>query len=49
MATRLLETTEMKLDEMAVLLGYSDTASFTRAFRRWFNRSPGDYRKTPQA
>lgn len=46
LAVRLLEGTEMKLDEMAVQLGYSDTASFTRAFRRWFDRAPGEYRKS---
>lgn len=25
--------------------GCGDTASFTRAFRRWLGRSPGEYRK----
>jgi len=46
LAIQLLESTEMKLDEMALQLGYSDTASFTRAFRRWFDRAPGEYRKS---
>ncbi|MCC2655254.1 MAG: AraC family transcriptional regulator [Panacagrimonas sp.] len=36
----------MKLDEMALQLGYGDTASFTRAFRRWFDCAPGEYRKS---
>lgn len=44
-ALQLLEGTEMKIDEIALQLGYGDTASFTRAFRRWFGRAPGEYRK----
>lgn len=45
MAIVLLESTAMKLDEMALHLGYTDTASFTRAFKRWFDQSPGEFRK----
>ncbi|HUP92500.1 MAG TPA: AraC family transcriptional regulator [Solimonas sp.] len=44
LATQLLEMTDMKLDEMATQTGYSDTASFTRAFRRWQGIAPGLYR-----
>ncbi|MEO1818630.1 AraC family transcriptional regulator [Pseudomonas sp.] len=45
LAVQLLQDTQMKLDEIAPQLGYGDTASFTRAFRRWFGQAPGEYRK----
>ena len=45
-ALQLLSGSDMKLDEIAIHLGYTDTASFTRAFRRWMGCSPGDYRHT---
>ncbi|MDX1755089.1 MAG: AraC family transcriptional regulator [Marinobacter sp.] len=48
MACKLLATTRMKVEELAFHLGYSDAASFTRAFRRWQAISPGEYRKTHQ-
>jgi AraC-like DNA-binding protein len=49
LALQLLDNSSMKLDELAIHLGYTDTASFTRAFRRWKNCSPGEYRKaTPE-
>ncbi|QHS09319.1 AraC family transcriptional regulator [Sinimarinibacterium sp. NLF-5-8] len=45
LALQLLQGTQMKLDELALHLGYGDTTSFTRAFRRWFDCAPGEYRK----
>lgn len=45
-AEQMLSSTDMTLDELAFHLGYTDTASFTRAFRRWLGMSPGEYRKT---
>lgn len=45
-ALQLLDGSDMKLDELAIHLGYTDTASFTRAFRRWMGCAPGEYRKS---
>ncbi len=44
-AVQMLRGSDMKLDELSIHLGYTDTASFTRAFRRWMDVSPGEYRK----
>lgn len=49
LAAQLLLSTEMKLEELAAHLGFSDTAGFTRAFHRWFDQAPGEFRKAATA
>jgi len=40
-----LRNSDLPVTEIAKLLGYSDAAHFTRAFRRWSGMTPSKYRK----
>ncbi len=44
MAEGMLLTTDMKLEEIALRLGYSEPAAFIHAFRGWTGEAPGAYR-----
>lgn len=43
-ALALLRDEALSISEVAYTLGYADPANFGRAFRRWFEMSPGQYR-----
>jgi len=49
LVTGYLEDDSLSLTEIAFLLGYSDASAFSRAFRRWFGKSPGDMRASSNA
>ncbi|MBQ6449002.1 MAG: response regulator [Bacillus sp. (in: Bacteria)] len=44
-ATDLLETTDLKIYDIAVQLGYQDTKYFSRLFRQWYGYTPSQYRE----
>ena len=47
-AAQLLREPELRVVDVAVDLGYSDQANFTRAFRRWAGISPTQFRTERQ-
>ncbi|MEQ5837322.1 AraC family transcriptional regulator ligand-binding domain-containing protein [Marinobacter sp. NFXS9] len=46
MAERLLSESNIGIAEVAQQLGYSEAASFSRAFSRWTGHTPGRWRRT---
>ena len=42
LALRYLDSDEVKLSELAFLLGFSSHASFTASFKRWTGRTPSE-------
>jgi AraC-like DNA-binding protein len=44
LAEQYLGRLQLSLAQAAYLLGFADQSSFFRACRRWFDRSPGEYR-----
>ncbi|MDP1194471.1 helix-turn-helix transcriptional regulator, partial [Klebsiella pneumoniae] len=44
LAEQYLAQPSMTLLEIAYLLGFADPSNFFRAFRRWFDVTPGEYR-----
>ena len=46
LAKHYLGDTDMSVDEVAYMLGFSDCSNFTRAFKRWLSMSPREYRNS---
>lgn len=44
-ATRLLLSSDMEIQEIALYLGYIQPANFARAFKKWSGMTPNDFRK----
>jgi AraC-like DNA-binding protein len=44
LATELLENTHLSIDQVAERVGFADATSFRKAFKKWTNRSPSDFR-----
>ncbi|SMF62477.1 AraC-type DNA-binding protein [Alteromonadaceae bacterium Bs31] len=45
LALHYIDESHLSLNEIGYLLGFSEQASFTRAFKRWTGHSPSQYRK----
>jgi AraC-like DNA-binding protein len=45
LAVRYLTQTSLSTEAIAEILGYSDTANFRQAFKRWMGESPQQYRR----
>jgi AraC-like DNA-binding protein len=44
LAIQLIQETAMTMEQISIRLGYSDTANFFHAFKRWTGRTPKQYR-----
>ncbi|AJK46459.1 AraC family transcriptional regulator [Burkholderia plantarii] len=45
LATEYLRTTKMSTEDVAMLVGFSDTANFRRALKRWTGKGPAEIRQ----
>lgn len=47
LCARYMDDTQRTVDEISYLSGYADTASFIRAFKRWYGKTPRQVMKKP--
>lgn len=45
LADRYIRDSKYSITEIAFMLGYAETSAFSRAFRKWFDASPTEFRK----
>jgi AraC-like DNA-binding protein len=45
LATQYLTNPDLELAEVALLLGFSQSTAFHRAFRRWTGQTPAEFRR----
>ena len=48
LAARHLGESDLSVEAVAALLGYHDTANFRRAFKRWFDVTPSEFRRSSE-
>ncbi|CAA0121450.1 putative HTH-type transcriptional regulator [BD1-7 clade bacterium] len=46
LASQCLLKTQWPVEDIAHMLGYSDCANFNRAFKRWFDKTPSQFRRS---
>ena len=46
-ACRLLQQSDLTISDIALRLGFSDTSTFSQAFKRWQGVAPSVYRVPP--
>lgn len=44
LASKYMRDQQLSLLDVALMLGFSEQSSFQRAFKRWFHKTPGQYR-----
>jgi AraC-like DNA-binding protein len=49
LAEELIKLPSVPLSQIAESLGFTDLSSFSRSFRKWFDVTPGEYRKSLEA
>lgn len=45
LAGRYIDNQDLSLLDVAMMLGFSEQSSFQRAFKRWYEQTPGEYRR----